>query len=224
MRTFLSFCLLLLVTTSCAKTSKVPIVQKASYSTYTRPKVALVPITQSSSCLPETYPKHHQNQITKELLDIIVFHNNLSLLPYFSFKEALEETKDVDYFGLDTSYASHFDQADFLLVAEVAEHKLVPYTQEKFPSLSPFRGYGKCKVQVVSLRLRAFDLRYEEPRLILQELLTKEALVSEKEQRIDYMTLQPSHPNWQITPCGKLYQELAKEAAEQIECTLLSHW
>lgn len=186
----------------------------------TKPNVAFIPVVESVACCDWDLGK----ELTNETVEELASKNTVYLTPYIQFKSALDSTGDCDYFSSDLNFANYFGSSDFLVVSELLRHEVVP-----FSTLTKNDGDGKkniAQMQVLDLgtRVRVLDLRYEQPKVILQKFVDTREIISGNESKIDYSELNPENELYAVTPLGRGHKKIARELSKEIESAILGNW
>lgn len=134
-----------------------------------KPHIALVPILDSSnSNLCCNFAKELTDDVRYEIMD----HGDVYLFSPEEIQEDLANCKQADLFGTNLSFAKNFKSGDFVVVAEVIEHKIIPYEKGKAHLCNA--PVNPCNsILSIKLRLRILDIRECEPRIVLQEIFSR---------------------------------------------------
>lgn len=186
-----------------------------------RPQTALVPVVNGVDC-PVQWDL--SREMTNEVVDSMIDRSTLSITPLAHYRSAIDQISGADLFGKDLSFANHFANNDFLVLMELVKHDTVPYSKERFPHITIHRPAECHAVLALGMRLRVLDLRSEEPRIVLQELVECDQLITNRAAKIDYSTLSCESKGYQETPMALAHHLLAEEIAEKVECATLSQW
>lgn len=134
-----------------------------------KPHVVLLPITDVSG----------QCDMAQELMQNIRYQlmdrGDLYIYPEEIVNQQLNKTGHVPYFGLDLSYARQFGGADFVVATELVECRCDLYGNVEDKCMPPH--LQRKNLLIVKLRVRIIDLRCDEPRIVLQEMMTKNLLI-----------------------------------------------
>jgi|GEM_PF-2977512 len=179
-----------------------------------RPQIAVIPVANKTTA---KLPWDLETEMTDDVLECLMANGTFWVSPFNQFECALEQTKGRDYFGTDLSFANHFSHNDFLIVAELVEHEMKPYSREAYPDLQVSHSAEKHQVLALAIRLRVIDLRHEEPIIVRQEIIDTYKLVSPKGTKVAHDVLADKVPNYGSTPLSKGHKELASVVADKIE-------
>jgi hypothetical protein len=164
------------------------------------------------------------HEITNEVVDSMLDRSTLNITPLAHYRGAIDQIAGADLFGKDLSFANHFASNDFLVLMELVKHDTVPYNKEHFPHITSRRSSECHSVLELGVRLRVLDLRSEEPRIVLQEFVECDQLITKRAAQIDYSLLDCESKSYHDTPLALAHQVLAQEIAEKVEYATLSHW
>lgn len=110
-----------------------------------------------------------------------------------------------------------FPKTDFVVFLELAEHEIHP----KNISGSFLDAITPSQELQLSMRIRIYDLRFEVPQIILQELVEQKHLVPKQLAKLDYDSPIWGKKTYSISPVGFAHAQLAKEVAQRIENYLI---
>jgi hypothetical protein len=208
----LIFCLgiLSLCLSSCGikketTTSSLPVVSEK------KPDVALVPIIDHS--------RHRLNwnvsgEITAGIYEALKQKDHCRLAELHKIKKLAEAH---DPFGADLSWIKQqFSDHDFVIFALLLEHSEKPSypTEEVAISDSP----TDLKI---TFQLRVFDLRGEEPKVILQETFEKTQHIPRQFSCFNFPQVAWGEPLYTFSPMGVIHAELIDEIALHVENYIL---
>lgn len=149
--------------------------------------------------------------------------NSASLVKTYEDEERLIE-KHFEHYDENKSSSIHaaslkqkFPKTEFVVFLELAEHQIHP----KNISGSFMDAITPSQELQLSMRVRIFDLRFDEPRIILQELVEQKHLVPKQLAKLDYDSPIWGKKTYSISPVGFAHSQLAKEVASRIENYLI---
>lgn len=99
-------------------------------------------------------------------------------------------------------------QNEYVVFMELLEHKEV--------QTGVFNGLP-TKALVIQARVRVYDLRGEEPKVLLQEILQSKHSIPRVEQEIDYHKVVWGGDSYRASVYGRAHGKLEKDLASQIE-------
>jgi hypothetical protein len=110
-----------------------------------------------------------------------------------------------------------FPKSEFVVFLELAEHEIHPktITGSFMDALTPSQEL------LLAMRVRIYDLRFEKPQIILQELVEQSHLVPKQLAKLDYDSPIWGKKTYSISPVGFAHAQLAKEVASRIENYLI---
>ncbi len=108
---------------------------------------------------------------------------------------------------ISASQASNLGAAEFALVMELIEQDEMPLrSSENGPTLLS-----------VAMRVRVIDLRHDQPKVILQEIVRKEREIARAYMACDYTKTPWGSEPFQRTPLGVVHQQLVRELVTRTE-------
>lgn len=132
-----------------------------------KPKVALMPIIDSSQCqLPWDVTEEVADGIYYELMNSGEFYvvSPKEMGPGWMKKD------QIDFFSNDCSYAGDFKNTDFIVAMEIVERSVLPcdpctFTVKQVPDCHPSN-----RTLTWRIRIKIIDIRYCEPKIVLYEV------------------------------------------------------
>lgn len=100
--------------------------------------------------------------------------------------------------------------AQFILVSELINHSETPCGSK--PS-----NPGSPSVLNVAMRIRLIDVRNDQPKVILQEVLTNEYMISGAYAGIDYSKSPWGSEAYMRTPMGIVHNKVVREIVSRVE-------
>lgn len=129
-----------------------------------KPHIALIPMVDSSGAdVPWSLAQEMTLGVRYQAMD----SGELYLLSRAEMLDGLGKTQNINLFGDDLSYTKGFCNADFVVALELIEHQEECYDKCKHGCPLNLSGY----VLVMKARLRIIDVRCQEPRVLLQEIV-----------------------------------------------------
>lgn len=103
--------------------------------------------------------------------------------------------------------------SEFVVFLELAQHHIHPKqeTDKFFDKITP------SYVLDVSMRVRIYDLRHEEPKVVLQEIVQEKHLLPKQFAKLDYDSAIWGKKTYSISPMGFAHAQFAKDVAKRIE-------
>ncbi len=211
MKRLLSSLLLSLLVTSCAPKYK----EYFAYTDegYEKPKVAIVPVLNSSKA---SLGFDISDEIVFGLRNLICSNDKLFPLTQSDVNAAAALIGDSHYFTPDTSCWKGFLNAHFAIIMEVTQHDIVPFEKGSFGNLYPTNGGHSNQVLALKVRLRIIDVKYNQAKLILDEIIESNHMMPwgfdqavNKERAFD-------SPNYANTPFGMAHNRLIWQLSSRI--------
>ena len=216
-RLYLAGLILSLVATGCNQ-YKSDQDQTASYhdANHLKPVVAIVPIIDSTQ---NDLPWSLSDEFTAAIDYRLSRNNNLYLVDLQKTRTNLKKTKGIQTpFGTDVNWIKKaFSDSEFVVFLELVEHEEVFRQDRKKPSDPTL-----CSADLnMSMRVRVFDLRGDQPRVILQELVNDTHFVPRQFTHVNFYQTPWGEQSFNISPMGLAHAEFSKELATRIEDYIL---
>ena len=186
----------------------------------TRPIVAIVPVMDMA--------RHHltwniSDELTLAIRHRLTQHNHLYLLSadqVYAMTRRSVKDKNRDPFGIDTSWVRKaYPQNEFVAFFELVEHKEIPLELEVKESPAELS---------MAVRVRVFDLRAEEPKVVLQEIVEQSHHIpqqftqGETPESVQVSSQVPwGDETFDISPLGIAHEKLCQEIAARVEDYIL---
>lgn len=172
-----------------------------------KPIVAITPVIDHSS---QYFEWNLSEELTCSIQERLLQKENLFLSPS-NIKP--QQTP----FGNDLSWIKPiFAKKDFVVFLELIEHSELPLlaTEQAAPENAP----AELKI---TIRLQVIDLRQEEPKIILQELIHDTQYLPKQFTHYNFFQIPWGKESYSITPLGMAHAKLAKELSSRIEDYIL---
>jgi hypothetical protein len=122
-------------------------------------------------------------------------------------------------FGPDISWVKKIFQGDqFVAFLELVEHEEVPRQDRKNPT-DPENCSADLKM---SMRIRVIDIRENEPRIVLQELLHDSHYIPRPFNQVNFFQVSWGDDFFSISPIGMAHADFTKAIANRIEDYILT--
>jgi len=202
---------LLVVLAGCAhkKSSDAAVQEQAVFG---KPTVALVPlIDHSGSGLSWSL----SDEFTSAIHQKLAAHEKLHLAAPSAIRAITKKLSDAqDPFGAKTGWIKKtFAASEYAVFMELVDHS------EK-PLYATAAGEPPAEF-TMSVRLRVFDLRGPEPKVVLQELVSDTQRVPKQFTSANFYQVPWGHEIYDISPLGMAHAQLFKEIAERVEDYIL---
>jgi len=180
-----------------------------------KPLVAFVPmIDRSQSGLTWSVSE----ELTRSVQEKLLQRESLYLVDSEKVQSVVKKLKEnQDPFGADVSWIKKaFFQDEFVVFLELVEHDEVPAYASKDADLQSAPADLNMAV-----RLRVFDLRGNEPRVVLQELIRDAHHIPRQFTKANFLQVPWGHEMFDISPLGMAHTQLTKELASRVEDYIL---
>lgn len=155
-------------------------------------------------------------ELTEGIREHLVRTGEFLVAPVDVVQSISEEVGTIDVASRDLSYTDRFRPSDFVVLMEVIDHQEVPYTRGKFKPLYPVKGEVST-VLMITARLKVVDLRSEEPKVVLQEIVHSNHQVQTGKaiEFMDYANTGWGTNLYRSTPVGMAHARLERDVAVQ---------
>jgi hypothetical protein len=181
-----------------------------------KPVVTVVPVIDST--------KHDLSwNLSDELTNAIDYrletNDNVYLVEPAKTRASIRKLKETyNPFAMDTSWVKKtFNNEEFVVFLELIDHEEV-LRQDKKNLADP----QHCSADLnMSMRVRVFDLRGDQPHVILQELVRHTHFVPRQFTQVNFYQASWGEESFSISPIGLAHAEFIEEIAERIEDYIL---
>ncbi len=190
----------------CLTTSCIPQNAQASpFKRTGRPKaiVAVLPVINSAGSLPFSWDLG--SEFTEEIRSRVSSSDELYLVREIGGLELASELNTPDPRDIPSDVSVHFGAAEFVVVSELLE-------------LSPSpKAMRQVNVLNMAMRLRVIDLRGQEPRVILQEVIDHQLPAPPAYYSMDYDRYPWGSEAFALSPMGLAHGKLVREVVSRVE-------
>lgn len=181
-----------------------------------QPIVTIVPVIDSTK---QDLPWNLSDEFTSALNYRLARNNNLYIIEPAKARAALKKIKETQNpFGTDISWIKRtFIDEEFVVFFELVEHEEV-LRQDKKKPIDP--QYCSANLNI-SMRVRVFDLRAEQPKVVLQELVHDSHFVPRQFTHVNFHQAMWGEDSFSISPMGLAHTEFTKEIATRVEDYIL---
>jgi hypothetical protein len=155
------------------------------------------------------------DELTLMVREKLLQNNRIYLANAERVKHAIKKLNDAhDPFLFDATWVKQaFPKQEFVVFMELFEHDEFPLlssNEDSFPKNSP----AELKI---SLRVRALDIRGEQPKVALQEILQKTVSIPYQFTKVNFHRVAWDDPNFLTSPLGMVHLDLANELSDHLE-------
>lgn len=221
MKTFLkiaSFSVFVFLLTSCSNKSSN--IQSFRYFENARqkPVVALVPLVVKDR--NEKISWDLSTEFTAEIQKRIINRSEIYLNPVRLSEPLKDKLQKQDLVTLKKEDLKELKaQNQFAIFMELMEHKELTY-QEMQGEVDDELNFGDedvPKYLVVKVRLRVYDLREDQPKVLLQEILTQKHIIPYVERQLDYHKVVWGGDSYKASLYGRVHAKVEKEIVQHVE-------
>jgi hypothetical protein len=207
------FIALALTLTGCRNSSENGQAAHQSHSA-SRPLVAIVPVINNTKS--DEYAWSLSDEFTSSIFSCLA-QGPLYLDHLGKVREMVKKCKEMQNpFGTNTSWIKKaFENEQFVVFLELVEHEEILKRDRRIEiEIDPKTCPADLKL---CMRIRAFDLRGEVPRVILQELVNNSHFIPKQFTKVNFQQVAWGDENFNFSPLGLAHWEFAKEIATRIE-------
>lgn len=212
-RFILSVSLLALVAAGCSGNSTQGNSQAYSQpATKTKSIVSIVPIVDNTA---SNYDWNLSDELSSAIYNRLAQQDDFTIVEASRVRAKTKKLKQSDNpFSPDTSWLKKaFQGDDFVVFLELIEHEEV-YKQDRKRTAS----LEECSADLnMSMRVRVFDLRESEPKVILQELVHDSHFIPRPFTQVNFYQVSWGHESFNISPLGLAHAEFTKEISSRLE-------
>ncbi|MBY0529504.1 MAG: hypothetical protein K2P51_04865 [Rhabdochlamydiaceae bacterium] len=181
-----------------------------------KPAVCIVPVIDSTKSQLDW---NLSDELSSAIFDQLTYSNAFSLTNPSKARSITKKLSDQhNPFGTETKWVKQaFSGEDFVVFLELTEHEEV-LRQERRKLSDP----ENCSADLnISMRIRVFDLRGEEPKVVLQELLHDSHFVPRPFTTVNFYQPSWEEENFSISPMGLAHNQFTKEIASRLKDYIL---
>lgn len=175
-----------------------------------KPVVALIPVIDNTK--NDSLAWSLSDEFTSSIFSCLA-QGDLYLESMGKVREMAKKCKE-NPFGTDISWIKRaYEKEQFVVFLELVQHEEVLKQEKKFLELPK-----TCSADLkLCMRIRVFDLRAEEPRVILQELVSDSHFIPRQFTRVNFQQASWGDEDFNFSPIGLAHFEFAKQIASRIE-------
>lgn len=175
-----------------------------------KPTVAIVPVIDSTSYdLPWS--------ISEELTTLLLNHCAKKNTLFISNQTNIEETvlPENPFLGDLSWVKTEYNKNEFVVFLELLEHTNKSIDKETKDSVIHATTADSSHL-ITTLRIRIIDIRYDQPKVVLQEVLRDSYYVSKTVFPVNYTVTSWKTPNYFETPLASAHEKMIKMVAQRI--------
>jgi hypothetical protein len=170
-----------------------------------KPHVALIPMKDHSQA---EIPWNLSHEFTREIRQQFMENGELFLLCEEDIEADMAVIGSVDWSSPNLTFTKHFRGTDFVVILELVEHRVSVCDKSAF--LLPHFDL------VMKMRIRAIDIRKDDPVIVLQEMICRKYPVQLSEGR----NFNAVSGDYSETPYGIAHRRLINEIVARLESVL----
>jgi hypothetical protein len=182
-----------------------------------KPIVSVVPVIDNTK---NEYTWNLSDEISSTIYTRLAQRDHISLNKVSQVRAKTKQIADgQNPFGPDISWMKKVFQGDqFVVFLELIEHEEVPQQDRKKPTHPQ-----NCSADLnMSMRVRVLDLRENEPRIVLQELVHDSHFIPRPFTEANFFQVNWGDECFSISPLGLAHASFTKEIALRIEDYILT--
>lgn len=181
-------------------------------SVQNKPIVAVVPIIDRSN---SDLTWNLSDELTHSVRERLFLRDNLYLISPEKINSVTKKfSESNDPFGLNTAWIKKaFPKNEFVVFMELVRHNEV--------ALSASSPKDSAAQLTMTIRVRVFDIRGEQPKVVLQELVQNVEQIPRQFTKLNFEQVPYGSDMFDISPLGMAHAQLTKELASRIEDYIL---
>lgn len=182
-----------------------------------RPIVSIVPVIDNTK---NNYVWDLSDELSSALYSRLFQQDKFFVVESAQVREKIKKIKkEQNPFGTDFAWVKKTFQGDeFVVFLELVEHEEVVKQDRKRPS-DPKDFPADLNM---SMRVRVFDIRGNEPKVILQELIHDSHFIPRQFTHLNFDQVAWGDESFAISPVGLAHAEFTKEIASRLEDYILT--
>lgn len=203
--------LLALVTSGCDEND-------APYQAYYQPKVVRKPVVAVVPVIDSTQNDYSWNlseALTASVFQKLVEHGSFFLVsPERVRKETKNLSETQNPFGIDTSWIKKtFQGNEFVVFLELVEHQEVLRQSRQSPL-----ARQECPADLnMSMRVRVFDVRGNQPKVVLQEIVHDTRYVPRQFTKENFTQVAWGDPEFEYSTVGMAQADFTRRIVSRVE-------
>jgi hypothetical protein len=190
--------------------------QVSSYQSEKKPVVTIIPVIDNTK---NNYEWSLSDEFSSELTERLSRRNHLDLADARKTHEKARRLKESQSpFSSDISWVKNAFQGDeFVVFLELVEHEELFRQDPKKPS-----ALEECSADLnMTMRVRIFDVRGDQPKIVLQELVRDTQFIPRQFTSENLYQACWGNMSYSISPVGLAHAKLSKELSARIEDYIL---
>lgn len=177
----------------------------------TKPTVSIIPIIDHTK---SDYEWNLSDELSSSIFNRLAEQNHLAIVDPLRAQAKFKKFHQENPFGPEVTWMKKaFQGDDFVVFLELIEHQeVLKHDRKKVASPE------ECSADLnMSMRIRAFDLRGEKPKVILQELVHDSHFIPRQFTQANFYQVPWGHESFGISPIGLAHAEFTKEISSRLE-------
>lgn len=155
------------------------------------------------------------SEMDETILKNLSREGEVYVYPKEATEQGLTQLQSSDLTSRKNNLTDIFKPAEFVAELEMVDHY---ETQANDDFKLPKHLEGESvKVIVAKMRVRLFDLRWKEPKLILQEIVEVDQFIDRNKTSAHYEVTRVGSKEYAKTPLGNAHRRLAEEVSSRIQ-------
>jgi len=176
--------------------------------------VAVLPVINSATDAEVTWDL--SREFTDEIRNRVYDSPKVYLLRDHGSREVAERLNIPNPAMIPVSQVKDLGAAEYAVVTELVEQKESPYGSRSTADDHPLKG-NDGYVLNISMRVRVIDLRHDQPKVILQEVMNNEHVIAHAYMSCDYSKTPWGTEAFQRTPLGLAHSKIVRELVARVE-------
>ena len=182
-----------------------------------KPTLALLPFVNYSDI---DVSWNVSEELTQGVKNAILKSGNLYLSSQNHVEMVLEQSKNLYTPRLDLNELKKFSPSEFVVLLEVLSHKNKAYKRGSVKPVYPADG-RISHVLSITAKVRVVDIREEEPKTVLHEIIHSNHLIPKPMAKIGHKDKSWGDETYNFSPLGMAHARLERDIANRLESYVL---
>jgi hypothetical protein len=184
----------------------------------TRPIVAITSVIDHSR---HELSWNISKELTRAIRQQLVQHNQLYLLSEDQIYALSRKAPQEDAFGTETLWIKKaYSQNEFVAFFELMDHRETPLPTAEGAQNNAENNESPAQLNI-SMRVRVFDLRGEQPKVVLQEIVEQSHHIPKQFTQNQLNQVPWGDETFEISPLGLAHEKLCQEISSRVEDYIL---
>ncbi len=180
-----------------------------------KPVVALVPLIDRTK---SDLPWNLSDELTSAIYNRLALKNKMRLIDSRKMQSSIKKLNaHQNPFSDELGWVKNiFNEEEFIVFLELVEHEEIPVSSQ-----TPSDPQNLPAELNISVRVRVLDLRSEQPKVVLQELIHESHYIPMQFNRYNFYQIAWDKDGFSISPIGLAHAQMIKEISARLEDYIL---